>query len=204
MIDTIDNGLQLSVLLLCAVIALVRATSKHSRTWTLTFFYFGSWLLGDLYWSVCLFFFEETPQISVVSDLSWYASFLFLYLLLRETDPAEEIDRKRLLPWLGPIVAAAMAIFFMLWGEIVSNLIYGALMGLLLFASIRRLERGNAAGGRRFLSAWILIYCLLVYALWTASCYWDDSVPFHPYYVFDLLITLSFPFLLWATKKAVA
>ena len=39
--------------------------------------------------------------------------------------------------------------------------------------------------------------------LWTASCFWNDPIQFHPYYCFDLLLTLSFPFFLPAARKAV-
>ena len=73
-------------------------------------------------------------------------------------------------------------------------------MGLLLYSAIRRLaERRN-----RFLPALILILCLLEYALWTASCFWNDELLLHPYYWFDFLLTVSFPFFLPAVRKAVA
>ena len=78
--------------------------------------------------------------------------------------------------------------------------VIAALMGLLLYASIHRLiERRN-----RTLPALILIFCLLEYALWTASCFWNDAFLLHPYYWFDFLLTVSMPFFLPAVRKAVA
>ncbi len=204
MIERFDNVFQIAVLVICAVFAVYKAVKYRSRSWTLLSFFYGSCLLGDVYWLVCLLFFDETPQISVVSDLSWYAAYIFLYLLLRHTSPPEEIRGTKLISWFGPVFAIGMAVFFMFWGEIINNIIYAALFGLLLFAAIRRLADKSRPGRNAFLPAMILIFCLLEYSLWTASCFWDDTVPLHPYYIFDILLTISFLFFIPATKKAVA
>ena len=204
MIESLENTLQIAVLLLCAALALLQAVRGRSRAWMLAFFFFGSFLLGDIYWLAVLLFFDQTPQISVVSDLSWYASYLFLYLLLRQLDPPEERGKAGLLAWAGPAFAAGMAVFFMLRGEILSNLIYASLMGLLLFASLRRLaDRGETAGSE-FLPLLVLIFCMLEYALWTASCFWAGDTLQNPYYWFDFLLTLSFPCFIPAVRRAVA
>lgn len=199
MIEQIDNGIQIAVLVICVIEAIFKAAKYRSRSWTLLAFFYGSWLLGDIYWTVCLLFYDKTPEISVVSDLSWYASYIFLYLLLRHTSPPEKLAGKKIIPWLGPVFALGMALFYMRLGAILNNLIYAGLMGLLLYAAISRLtERRDRA-----LPVVILIFCLLEYALWTASCFWNDPIQFHPYYCFDLLLTLSFPFFLPAARKAV-
>ena len=200
MIESIDNGIQIAVLVVCVIVATFKAARYRSRSWTLLAFFYASWLLGDIYWTVCLLFYDKTPEISVVSDLSWYASYIFLYMLLRHVSPPEELTRKRILPLLGPVFSLGMALFFMQRGEILSNLIYAGLMGLLLYSAIRRLaERRN-----RFLPALILILCLLEYALWTASCFWNDELLLHPYYWFDFLLTVSFPLFLPAVRREVA
>ena len=113
MIESIDNGIQIAVLILCAAAAIGKAARYRSRSWTLLAFFYASWLLGDIYWTVCLLFYDKTPEISVVSDLSWYASYIFLYLLLRHTSPPEDLTRKRILPLLGPVFSLGMALFFM-------------------------------------------------------------------------------------------
>ena len=203
MIEIYDNLLQIAVLLFCINAAGFRAVRFRSRSWSILGFFFGSWMLGDLYWLACLVFYKTTPQISVISDLNWYASFLFLYLLLRHVSPPEKLQRSSPLSWLGPVFAAGMAVFFMFWGEIISNLIYAGLMGLLLFSVIRRLADKSNTGRQRFLLVLLLAFCLLEYSLWTASCFWNEEVALHPYYLFDLLVTLSFLLYLPAVKKAV-
>ena len=203
MIETVENAIQIAVLLVCAGVSLYLALTRRNQTWTVAFFLYGSWFLGDLYWQVCLMIFGETPQISVVSDLSWYASYIFLYLLLSRTAPPEECGKIGILPWLGPVFSVGMAVFFMLRGEILSNLIYAGLMGLLLFSAIRRLVCRPQFRNQTFLSVLILVFCLLEYGLWTSSCFFESDSLANPYYWFDFLISLSFVFFLPATGKAV-
>ena len=201
MIERIENGLQLAVLAVCAAAAMVKALRTRERTWTLLTLFCASWALGDVYWLVCLLFFGQTPQISAVSDLNWCASFIFLYLLLREAAPPDGAREKRLLPWLGPVFAAGMAVFYMQWGQILSNLVYAALMGLLLFASVRRLADREKYARQRFLCGLVLAFCLLEYALWTASCIWSGETLANPYYWIDLALSLSFVLFLPAVWK---
>lgn len=201
MIESIENALQIAVLLACTVYALVRAARHKSRTWTMLAFFYGSWALGDIYWLMCLAFYGHTPQVSVVSDLSWYASYIFLYMLLRHAAPPDGAREKRFLPWLGPLFALGMAFFFMQWGEVLANLAYALLMSLLLFSAIRRLLDRERYAERRPLSLMILVFCLLEYALWTASCFFSGDGLQNPYYWIDFLLTVSFVFFIPATGK---
>ena len=201
MIESCENLVQTAVLTLCAVIASYRVVRRKSRAWTLLAFFYGSWLLGNCYWLCCLIFYGR-PQVSAVSDLSWCASYLFLYLLLRQTSP-EAGKAKRLTPWLGPAFTAAMAVFFMQWGKWISNLVYAGLMGGLLYAVLARLTERKRDGART-LCAVIFVFCLAEYALWTSSCLFEEESLANPYYWCDILLTALFPFFLPATKKAVA
>ena len=196
MLDQLENTIQVVVLLVCVIAAVWQAISRRSRVWTLLALFYGSWLLGDLYWLVCYLYYDTMPQISIVSDLSWYASMIFLYMLLREAAPPEKTRRR--LPWIGPVFAAAMAVFFMQWGEYFNNTVYAVLMGILLYASIHRLQEGR----QRFLSALVLAYCLLEYGLWISSCFWQEPVLSEPYYWFDFALTASFFLFLPAARKA--
>ena len=203
MIESIDNALQIVSLLICAAISIFRTVKYKSRTWTQAFFFYGSWALGCIYWLLCLLFYDSTPQISVVSDISWYAALILLYMILRRTAPPEIRGKIGFLPWLGPVFAVGMAVFFMTRGEIISNLIYAGLMGLLLFSAIRRLTGGKQYRRQRFLAAAILVLCLLEYGLWVASCFWSGDTLANPYYWFDFILTTWFFVLIPAIKKAV-
>ena len=202
MIELIDNSLQITVLTVCAALSVYLAVRHGSRTWTLLSFFYGSWLLGDVYWLSCLIFYDRTPQISLVSDLSWYAAFIFLYMILRQVSPPEKLKRPGPAVWIGPLFAAAMAVYFMQWGQILNNIIYAGIMGLLLYSVTCRISAEGTEREKLLLPYAILIICMLEYALWTASCIWSGETLMNPYYWCDFLITLSFPFLLAASGKA--
>ncbi len=203
MIESYENIIQIVVLVVCVTVAGSRALAYRSRTWTLLAFSFGSMLLGDLFWLACLIFYGDTPQISAVSDLSWYAAYLFFYLLLRQVTPQVSGREKSLFPLLAPAFTLAMAAFYSQWGGVLNNIIYALLMGLLMGAVLRRF-RGVGNRPYRSLLTVTLVFCLLEYCLWTASCFWDGDTLKNPYYWCDFLVTVSYLFFLPATKKAVA
>ena len=203
MIELYENMIQITVLIVCVVVAFSRMQAYRSRTFAILAFFYGSWVLGDLYWLACLLFYDKTPEISVVSDLSWYASYIFLFLLLSYVIPPEELRGNKAVSWLGPLFTIGMAVFFMTFGNILNNLIYAGLMGFLLQTSIRRLADRSIGRPRCILPLLILIFCLLEYGLWTASCFGSEDAVNYPYFIFDLLLTVCFPFFLPAVKKAV-
>ncbi len=199
MIETYENILQIAVLAGCILVTVIRSVERKSSLWTILTLFYGSWMLGDIYWLACLAFYGMTPQISVVSDLSWYASYIFLYMLLRRASPPDLTSGTKGLPLAGSIFALGMGLFFMHWGEILSNLIYAELFSLLLYAAITRLQERRAV----CLSVGILVFCFLEYGLWLSSCFWKSDTAANPYYWFDLLLTACLPFFLFATHKAV-
>lgn len=203
MIESIDNSLQIVVLVICTLIAAKKAFEQNSRAWTLLAFFFGNFALDDLYLVMCLLTVGEASTLSVVSELSWYASYIFLYMLIRQLAPPAVKVPRFFLPWLGPILSMSMAFFFMQWGNIASNLIYGALMGLVMFAALHRLSRPEQYGHVKMLCVLVLVLCFLEYTMWTISCYYEGGEAGNPYYFVDFLITVSFPFFLRGTRKAV-
>lgn len=206
MIESVENALQITVVLACAGVAFFRANAEQDRKWYLLCFFYGCWLLGDIYWLVCLIFFGDTPHIPMVSDLAWYGSYVFLYLLLNSAAPPERTFGKHVLPWLVFPFTAGMAVFYMQWGQIASNLICATLMGLLMFSSIRRLQNSRRYMTQQFLCAAILVFCMLEYVLWTSSCFFNggEEEIQNPYIWIDFLLTVSIFLFLPATRKAAA
>ena len=203
MIENYENVLQSAVLFVCLILSLRRAVLKRDKAWVLLTLFYASFFLGDAYWLLCLVFYGDTPLITIVSDLNWYASFILLYLLIMQILPPDLEGRKRLFPWAGPVFSAAMAIFYMQYGAILSNLVYASLMGLLLYASLSRIGDRLLSGKQRFFCLTVLLFCMIIYGLWTVSCFWDGDTLQNPYYWFDILLTGSFPFLEYTVKKAV-
>ena len=203
MFESYENAAQVAILLACTAVALARAIRYKSRAWTLLSFFYGVWLLGDTYWQLCLIFYDRSPQIPVVSDLSWYAGYLFLYMLLRQTAPPEAGVHKTRLAWLGGVFTFGMAAYYMQYGQIISNIIYASLMGLLIFTIIRRVTDREAYRNQQYLCLAAIVFVLCEYGMWTASCIFTEDGLRNPYYWFDILMTVNFPFFLIAVKKAV-
>ena len=90
MIESLENSIQIAILLVCACISLVRAITQKSKTWTILVFFYVSVMLGDFYWVIYLIFYQKNPTLSLVPDLSWLASYLFLYLMLKELYPRNQ------------------------------------------------------------------------------------------------------------------
>ncbi len=204
MIDVYENSVQVAVLLGCLAFALPKALRTRERVWTLLVLAYGSWAMGNFFWLACHVFYGAMPQITLVSDLSWYTFYIFLYMLLREVTPPEKAGERRVLPWLGVVFAVGMAVYYIQWGNAVSNLICALLMSLLLFSVIRRLLDIRMYAKQRFLFILILAFCLTEYLMWTSSCIWESNSLLAPYYWFDILLTISFPLFIPATKRAVA
>lgn len=209
-IESLEISFQVVVLCVCGIIALVRMRSLREKSALLLFAFYGSFLLGDLYWQVCLLAYGDIPQISLVSDLSWYAALLFLYLLLRTAGEARGHEAaaaspvKTGLPWLAPVFTAVMAVFYIRQGKIFSNIVYAALMGLLLYEAVKGLlSAGRVKDSAKPLHRLIFLFCALEYALWTVSCFWDLEGCRYAYFGIDILITLSFPFYLPIIKREV-
>ncbi len=201
MIENYENLAQTIMLTFCVCSAIWFAVRQKSRTWILLAFFYGSWLSGNCYWLLSLIFYGR-PQISAVSDLSWLASYLFLYLLLRQVSPEKTGQTKRFLPWLGPVFTVAMALYFMQWGKWISNSVYAVIMGVLLYAVISHLTNRKSRAVRD-LCVTILIFCLMEYTLWISSCLWDADNLSNPYYWCDILLTVLFPVFIPATGNAV-
>ena len=204
MIETLENGAQLAAVTVCLFFSLRRLARGRERAFELLALFYTCYLLGDLYWQLHLHFYKQVPQVRYVSDVSWLASWLFLYCLLRNASTPEERRERHPLLLAPPIFAAAMCAYYLRWGAFLSNLVSALMMSLLMIHAIRGLLylRGGAEP-RRLLYRATLFFCVCEYAAWTASCFfWCDSLA-SPYFWCDVLLTISIVLLLPAARKAV-
>ena len=208
MIEAIVNAFQLLTTGICTLVALRRGFRYRKRPWFLLALASGVFFLGDLYWELFLIFFGDTPKFSFISYIGWYASYLFLLLLVLEfPDDGGDPKKKRIL-WIGPAFAAGMCLFYLQWGDLFGNVISALLMGTLFWnigSRLLSLKGKNAKQQPEILLLWsVLLFCLLEYAAWTASCFGVYDSLAHPYFWFDILLSADFLIFPWALKKAVA
>ena len=205
MIESIENGIQLLLTGFVVILSVIRALRSRRREWTLLALFAGSYFLGDLYWLLFLLFYGSTPRLSYVPDMSWYASFLFLFLLLFYSGEKRKRIKNKLL-WLIPVFTIGMCIFYMQWGAYVSNLIYAVLMTLILWRIIEGLlfiKQDEGDKSLRWLYLAALLFCVLEYGMWTVSCFFESGSLLTPYFWLDVLLSVAFLLFIPAVRKAV-
>lgn len=203
MIERAENLLEIIVVAVCFFLSLDRALKTRKKGWLILGLVFASYLLGDLYWTLYLFFYGKTPAVFYVSELSWCAAYLFMLLLLHhyQTD-AERAVRSPVL-WIIPVFVTAMMIFYMTRGDYLLNLAEAVLMGLLMTRSAQGLLalRGRT-DRRKSLFTVMLSFCLIEYMLWTSSCFWQGDTIRNSYFWFAIMLIVCHPLLFLAVRKA--
>ncbi len=206
MVEIVSNIIQIGVLCVCAVVSIYFAGTRQSREWLLFGLFSGSFLLGDLWWLLCLIFYGWDYGYSLIPYINWKASILFLILLLLQYHP---VGRKPVhgAQRLIPVACGLMCVFYMQYGAYVDNVITALFMSITIWIIVQRLlqikkgEEGGAADRCLCLSA--LFFCVMEYALWTASCLDYDNPLRHLYEVFGFILTFSVVLFLPAIRKVV-
>ena len=135
MIETVVNIIQLIITGACSGIALFNAVRTEHRAWTLVGLFSGIFFMGDLYWLLFLLFYGETPPYSFIPYMSWYASYLFMLLLLVTVKGG--IRRRPVRRILIPVMlfTVSMCLYYMTFGDYIGNIICMLLMSMLIYHS---------------------------------------------------------------------
>ncbi len=189
LIEKIDNGFQLLSLGICLALSLYRAFSSRNQIWGLLAMFYGAATLGNLYWFLYMVLFEQTPYYSFISDYCWVSGFLFLLLLMLQIRKSEWEWKRSFVSILIPVFTFGMALFYMQWGDYLTNIFYAACMSFLLNSSIQGIKLAEKKTGRYYLFLCVLMYCAIEYCLWTSSCIPGDTYDVL-YYMFDVILTL--------------
>ena len=207
MIESIDNYIQLALTGICAGISLYRAVMTRRRPWILITLFYMAFFMGSLYWQL-YYAFRGVTQVFYVSDLSWYVSDVFLFLFLKyQRDPKVPLRACRI-SWLIPLFAVGMSIYYMTFGQIISNIISALLMSLIGMEAVRGLceikdRTGACDPEMKPVYILALAFFFAEYALWTSSCIWySDYSALNPYYYIDMILSAILFILLLFTKKA--
>ena len=202
MIEIIENAIQLVTTGICTVIALRKGIRLQNRAWIVLALASGVFFLGDLYWELFLVLYGHTPGYSYIPYLSWYASYMFLLLLLVELRVPRKEEENRKILWIIPVFSAGMCIFYMQFGDWIGNIITAVFMSLLMWHALDMLlllrDSKKAA-----IFAVVLLFCIVEYAAWTATCFGNYETLAHPYFWLDTLLSAVFLLFPAALGKAV-
>ena len=222
MTEIIDNVIQLAATGICMIIALRKGLLLQNRAWTILALASGVFFLGDLYWDLYLVLCGKTPDHSYIPYLSWYASYMFLLLLLVELRVPRKERKYRKILWVIPAFSAGMCIFYMQYGDWIGNIITAVFMSLLMWQALdmllslkvsQRTSSGTGGETQRAEPDWlrgkaaiciaVLLFCAAEYAAWTASCFGNYETLAHPYIWFDTMLSAVFLLFPAALGKAV-
>ncbi len=208
MIESIDNYIQLALLGVCAALSLNRAIVTRRRSWVLVTLFYSAFFMGSLYWQLYFLYMGVTPGIFYVAELSWYISFLFLFLFMKYERESKAESPRCLIKWLAVLFAGALSIYFMTFGQIISNIISAVLMSLIGIGAVQGLcdiKAGTGIRSRRMLPVFVLalVFFFLEHALWISSCAWHgDYTVLNPYYYIDITISITLFVMFFYIKKA--
>ena len=219
MIEIADNALQLAVCVLLLIFSAVRGTETRRREYVLCACIYLCYALGLAYWLIYRVVMDVTPQIFYVSDLSWIAAFLFMFLLVLYV--AEPAERRFRTPWGIPpgLLGVGLILFLSQWGDVLSNIVWCGLTTVVSTVAVRGIvwsrkhlsAAGNAQPCRTSaqyrallrLNTNVLALILAEYAVWVISCWWLGDTLKNPYFWADGVLTLSLIFLLLSVGKVV-
>ena len=160
-----------------------------------------------MYWLLYIVLVADTPSIFYVSDIGWISCFLFLLLLQYSLADEEERSFHSRIQWLALVVEIPLTAYFITIGDVVYNLMMGALMTAMLWNVIRGLvwqrRQRLPERGKIFFYAAMAGYILLENCLWLSSYPWVGDTLANPYFWFDFAVTASLLVLLAAARKAV-
>ena len=206
MIEALDNGIQLILTGMCSFIAFYLAMHAHRREWLLLGLFSVTFFLGDLYWTLYYLFYAETPFYAFISNLSWDTSYLFLAILLQLVKGKRREGKVPARLFVIPVFTVSMCIYYMTFGSFFSNIAVAILMTFIMWSAAEGLigiKREEAGAEKRWLYMMSLVFCIVEYAMWTASCIWEGDTILYPYYWFDFLLSVCFILFIPAVRKLV-
>lgn len=205
--ELLSNGLQFVVVVGLAVYMLILFLRNRNQQFFLLTCFYGSFALGSGYWLIYLWVFNYTPRFFYVSDLSWFASFLFLVMLCVLMASPQEKAYRPVAAWVVVAILSALTVPMIQKKDILITLIAHGQMIFLGFLATRgflyaRKQTGIAREKQVFYGA-VFAVVAVEFSLWMSSLYTLDLTWSSPYFWFDIALTASLIALLFAGKKVI-
>ena len=121
MIEIVENAVQLGLLLVCVGISAAYMIRSRTESSIMLFLFYTAYALGDLAWLLDLVYTGHTPIVFYEAELSYYASYLFLFMLLQQVSTSKERKTRHVALLAVPIFVIAMFVFYIQWGDYFGN-----------------------------------------------------------------------------------
>lgn len=205
--EIVDNLTQLLAALSGCVLSGMFYLKSRKQPYFLLCCFYGCFGFSVLYWLLYIGLAAESPAVFYVSDIGWISGYLFLVLLQNSLADKEERTLHSRAPWLALVIEIPLTAYFITIGNVLYNLIVGALMAVILRSAIRGLvwqsRQAEPDRGQRFFHLAMTGYVVLENCLWLSSYPWAGDTLANPYFWFDFAVTASILMLLPAVRKAV-
>ena len=179
-------------------------------------------LLGNAYWLGYLLVFGETPQYSYIPEMAWFASYLFLLMLLVEADRRRGMSAVVPMAWVPVVVCGVCCVYYIAsHGSPLLNIADNGIMAAIGYFSVRggvasrsaAVSDGNRLADNRHLAynrafhIAALVYVIVEQLLWLSSCFLEPGpiLLVEPYIVINFASTVCFPLILacaWRSERA--
>ena len=202
MIEAISDAVQVLVLTVSLGLSLMRALSPRNTAWLSLACFFSCMLFGDAYYFGYQMLFGETPHYSVIADVSWIASYLFLLMLLIECHQQRPISAPVPAAWIPVVVCVACGIYYTVsFGDLLINIADNGLLAAIGYFAVLGLVAQPTKGlaGNRLFYAAILFFIAVEQAVWLSSCFIDWAAlgaTLIPYVVSNYVLSLSMALIL--------
>ena len=179
--------------------AIVRALRVRNAAWLEVVCFFACMLLGNTYFCGFVAGFGDSPHYSYIADLSWIAGYVFLLMLMVQSEHERGPVAPILAAWV-PVGASAVccAIYIVANGCPLLNLADNGLVAALGFFAVRGLvakpEEELAPGfatSKPFHAA-VLVFFVIEHTLWLSSLVPSEANGDLLYTVFNYALTLAY------------
>lgn len=215
MIESVSDAIQLLVLAACFSFAAVRVLRVRNTMWVTTVCFYSCMLLGNAYWLGYLLVFGESPLYSYIADMSWIAGYVFLLMLMVESDRSRGVSAPVPAAWIPVAVCAICCAYYIATsGYPLLNLVDNGLLAAIGFFAVRGItadpsERpadNRLACNKPFHWA-ALAFVAVEQALWLSSSLLEPGPMqvVNPYIAVGFVLTLSYAVILacaWRSDDA--
>lgn len=186
--ELVDNLFQILVLGITSVVSLLCAYLYKSRYCLILCLAYACFTMGTLYFMLCLYVTGDVPQVFYVSEISWIASYFFLFSL-----QIMRIENLRLkfsvIPAICAVLVACVILAFRFAGpSYLVSMLFAIPTSSIMYLSVFRFQCNMKY---RITDFCFMICITLQVLLYVVSMFMAGFTEFNLYFAIDILMTIS-------------
>ena len=203
-IDYLESILHFIAILAALLMSLFGYISSKNRVWLCAVGSFTGCLLSSYFWTAYLVIMGEQP---VASDLliyfGWNLSYFMLVFLMHYSKSREERRYFHPLMFVPIPLNIWQLILYMEYGGILNSIYEVTVCTVVACMAIQSImwyfKKRREGAKPPYIALAILICITAEFGMWTSTCF--DGWIYDLYYIFSILCSLSYLFLIWSIRK---